>query len=154
MPRQSICAHPSERAAALPPGLLHLPGQEGLCEDAPSPSAVSHRREGWPSLKGQPLLTDLGLSALPPTRQCQNQMAHAVGAPTSAWAAWGAAGAWVCKAAQTAGPAHSPLSYKGHSQPGVMQLLLWPAAAFPTEGILPPVKTVQTQVMRFPNNIG
>lgn len=35
MPRQSICAHPSERAAALSPSLLHLPGQEGLCEDAP-----------------------------------------------------------------------------------------------------------------------
>lgn len=35
MPRQSICAHPSERAAVLCSGLLDLPGQEGLCEDAP-----------------------------------------------------------------------------------------------------------------------
>lgn len=111
-----------------------------------------HQRAGWLGPRAGLQPAGLGLSPLPPTCQLQNQTAHAVGAPMSAWGYLGSE--MGTSLLSSTGIAHSSLSYDGHSQPSITQPLLQPADASPPEDSLPPMKTVQTQIMTFPNKTG
>lgn len=101
---------------------------------------------------GQDFCPQVWVSALHHYHRLQNQTGRATGAPTSAWGYLGSERGTSLQS--SSGTARSSLSYDGYSQLSVTQPLLQPTDASPPEDSLPPMKTVQTQIMRFPNKPG